>query len=443
MMNDNPYIQRAYAAAASRDPGQTVFLQTLETLYESLAPLLEERPLYASHGLLERLGQPELAAVFPVRWRDDRGRAQTARGFAVRYNSALGPYGESLVFRRGLDMSAAKALALESALEHSLAGLSLGGGLVGADVSPDRFSDGESRRFCRGFMEALYPLLPHPFSPAEQWAGQVPRRELGYLTGQAAQLDACLSLSSVPPQTAAAPPFSRSRAAGYGLCTFARCALREYAGIRLDGQTVLVSGAGGPAPWAGEMAARMGASVTAIGDGTGCLYAPEGLPLAVLRDMAAQPGMPLLLWAIRTPGAEYRPGPALWEMSADVIFLCDGGARLDAETARTVGERRPAGIFEGVPGACTARAARIFDRSGCLYSPAIASGAGGAAMACRPQIAAAGRWETERLLRSAMEGIFQTVREECARLGLAGSLAQGARIAAFRRIADAILEKGL
>lgn len=441
-MTDNPHIRRAYAAAAGRDIGQTGFLQSLEALYESLVPLLEEQPRYASHGLLERLGQPELTAAFPVLWRDDRGQTRSARGFYIRCSTALGPCRSKLVFRAGLDISAAKALALDAALEHSLAGFSLGGGLVGADVSPSRFSDGESRRFCRAFMEGLYPLLPHPFIPSAQWAGQVPRRELDCLDGQAARLNACLSLSAAVP----APevfPLSRSRAAGYGLCFFAQCALRECGGVRLDGQTVLVSGAGGPAAWAGEMAGRVGAAVTAIGDETGCLFAPEGLPLAVLRDMAAQPGMPLLLWAIRTPGVEYRPGPALWDVPADVIFLCDGNARLGAGTARAIAERRPAGVFEGVPGTCSATAARIFDRSGCLYSPAIASGAGGAVMACRTQGAVPGRWEAERQLRAAMEGIFQTVRDERSRFSCPGSLAQGAKIAAFRRIADAILEKGL
>ncbi len=439
-MTEHPSIRRAYAAAAARDPGETGFLQALEALYDCLGPCLEEQPRYA--GLLERLGEPERAAVFPVLWSDSCGTPRQARGFFIQYSTALGPCRGDLLFRTGLDMAAAKALALEAALEHSLAGLPLGGGFFGADVSPLRWDAGESLRFCRAFMLALYPFLPPAFHPAD-WAGRVPGRELGYLTGQYERLAALgpwVREASMQPNPG---PMTWHQAAGQGLCVFAELALRHMGLPGLESQTVLISGRDGPAAWAAEQAARMGAQVVALGDGTGCLHSQNGLPLSILRRMAAQPGLPLLLWAIRAPGVEYRPGPGLWDIPADTVFLCDGRARLDAEGARRVAAHRPAGVFEGVGRTCTALAARTLAAGAGVYVPAIASGAGGAVMAFRQRDASGSRWDAVRLLRDCMEDIFQTAWDESVRAGRPGDLDAGARIAAFRRIADAILAKGL
>ena len=188
---------------------------------------------------------------------------------------------------------------------------------------------------------------------------------------------------------------------------------------------------------------RDSAQVLAIGDETGCLFAGRGLPLSLLQSMAAQPGLPLLLWAIRAPGVEYRPGPTLWDAEADAVFLCDGRVRLNAEGARRLTARRPAGVFEGVPRACTPMAARVLAGSGALFVPAIAAGAGGAVMAFRQREAPMTRWEADRYLRTAMKDIFHAVQRECLAMGRPQDPAHGARAAAFRRIAAALLARGV
>lgn len=441
-MTEHPSIRRAYAAAAARDPGETGFLQALEALYDSLVPCLEEQPQIAAEGLLERLGEPERTTVFPVLWRDGRGRRRQARGFFIQYCTALGPCRGGLVLRGGMDMAAAKALALEDTLEKSLAGLPLGGGLAGADVSTAEMGDRELRWFCRSFADGLYPFLPAGACP-EDWAGQVPRRELDLLTGQYERLRSMIAGGVETVSGPERPAMSRCQAAGHGLCHFAQLALRQSGGSGLEGRTVAVLGLDGPAPWAGERAARMGAQVIAIGDETGCLYAGSGLPVSLLQSMAAQPGLPLLLWAIRAPGVEYRPGPGLWDIPADAVFLCDGHARLNGAAARRLAALRPAGVFEGAPRACTALAARILSGSGILYAPAIAAGAGGSIMAWRQRQTPLTRWEADRQLRAAMEEVFCAVQEERGPLDRSGDMAHAARAAAFRRIADTILAKGL
>ncbi len=438
-MTEQPYIRRTYAALAGRDPGQTGFLQALESLWESLAPWLEERPQCEAAGLLERLGEPERTALFPVIWTDDRGRVRHTRGFHIRCTTALGPCRCALALGPGLDLSAAKALALDISLCRSLAGLPLGGALAGADVAPGGLSDGESRRFCAGFMAGLYPLLDRDFRP-DQWAGQAPSRELDYLTGCYERMAALTGRGerSAPPPG----PMTPAQAIGCGLCHFARSALKRRGGQRLEGQRVLISGAGPAAVWAGETAARMGALPVALGDDAGCLYAAAGLPLALLRSMLREPGLPLLLWAVRSPGVEYRPGPVLWDIPADAVFLFGGGTKLGSAAARRVVLHRPAGVFEGAFQSVTARAGRIFAEGG-LYAPAIAAGAGGQIMAHRRWDGPADRWEADRRLRTAMEEVCRTVWDESERWGRPGDLLLGARTAAVEPIAQALIRKGI
>ena len=198
---------------------------------------------------------------------------------------------------------------------------------------------------------------------------------------------------------------------------------------------MLIAGCGPAGAWAGELAVRMGARVTAIGDESACLYAEGGLSLALLRDMGERPGLPLLVRAIRRPGIEYRPGPVLWDVPADVVFLCGGMPRVGAAAARRVMANSPAAVFEGTVQAATAQAGRIF-AGAALYSPGILSGAGSEIMACAS--GPAGPWEADRQLRAAMEALLQTVLDAGGQ-----DLAAGARALAFRRLADAMLAKGI
>lgn len=436
-MTEHPYIRRMIDSAAARNLGEEDFLDELFSLYGALAPCLRERPQYAAAGILERLSQPEQAVVFPVLWRDGRGRVRQNRGFYIRYSAALGPCRPDLIFREDLDLSSCKALALATTLQRSLAGLPMGGAIAGADADTSGFSDRDCHNFCAAFMDGVYPLLPTSFHPAA-WAGQVHGRELGYLAGEHERLSACLYTDAIPPW--APGPFSRPKAAGYGLVYFAQCALRRQLGIRLEGQSILIYGRDGTGAWAGEKAARLGAAVTAIGDETGTLCSPGGLPAGMLRGMAAQPELPLLLWALRSPGVEYRPGQGLWDLPADVVFLC--GGVISADDAGHIAAHRPLGVFEGVPRAAGGPAAGVFQTTGILFSPGIASGAGGAALSCRQRQAGLSRWEADRQLRAVMEAVFRAAWSESQQAGYPGDLAAGARMAAFRPIAEALLEKG-
>ena len=85
-------IHRVYDDVKQRDPNQPEFHQAVWEVLESLEPVLEAQPEYASSGLLQRLVEPERIIQFRVPWMGDDGTIRVNRGFRIQFNGAIGPY---------------------------------------------------------------------------------------------------------------------------------------------------------------------------------------------------------------------------------------------------------------------------------------------------------------------------------------------------------------
>ncbi|MCD7844776.1 MAG: hypothetical protein LUG57_02800 [Oscillospiraceae bacterium] len=225
----------------------------------------------------------------------------------------------------------------------------------------------------------------------------------------------------------------QDRARGYGLCYFAQDVLRKTAG-RLEGQAVAIGGHTGPAAWAGEKALQLGAMVTAIGGVSGCLQAPAGLPLALLRDMAKSPARPLASYASGTAGISFRPGMAVWDAGGDIYLPCDPACPLDEPGARAV-LAHGAAVFQGQESACTPEAVRLLREAGALYVPSVAAACGAALLHSDPP-------EPGRRLRAGIRAVLARLWET-ARPAPPQDLTAAAYSAAFQSIAQATLEQGV
>ncbi len=419
-----PFIQRAMAMAGAQGPEQSGYLRRLEAFFQSLVPCLDRHQESVAAGLPERLAAPERAVYFSVSFPGDDGQIHTAPCCFIQYSTILGPARCALTFQPTPDVSDLKWKALTLALENSLAGLSMGGAAAGAAIAPAALSPRESMAFCQRFITALAPFLP----VCAVLEGSVPRREQGYLRGQLNRLPR----SSPPPLLADRREMDQAK--GYGLCYFAQNALRKNGGPRLEGQAVAIGGHTGPAPWAGEKAFQLGAMVTAISGSSGCLYAPAGLPLALLRDIGRDPAHPLSSNADRAAGIDFRPGGALWDGNADVYLLCDPAHPLDEPGARAVAARGAA-VIEGGENVSTPEAARLLRETGILYIPGIAA-------ACGASILRTAAREPGKRLRTGMERLLDTIWEEALRAPRQ-DLTAAAHIAAFEPIARAMVEQGI
>ena len=140
----------------ARNSSEPVFLQAVDEVLHSLAPILGAYPEILEQNLLQRICEPERKLMFRVIWQDDAGAVHVNRGYRVKFNSALGPYKGGLRFHPTVNLGVIKFLGFEQVFKNSLTGLSIGGGKGGSNFDPKGKSEREIMRFCQSFMTELY-----------------------------------------------------------------------------------------------------------------------------------------------------------------------------------------------------------------------------------------------------------------------------------------------
>ena len=156
-------VDELMAHVIERNPHEVEFHQAVREVADSVAPVIEEHPIYRKLRILERMVEPERVVMFRVPWVDDDGDIRVNRGYRIEMNSALGPYKGGLRFHPSVNLSILKFLAFEQVFKNSLTTLPLGGGKGGADFNPHGRSDGEVMRFCQSFVSELFRHIAlHP-----------------------------------------------------------------------------------------------------------------------------------------------------------------------------------------------------------------------------------------------------------------------------------------
>ena len=446
---NSPYLNRIYEQHCLRDPHQSEFLQALREMLKSLDLLAAHHPLYETHGLLERLTEPERVISFRVPWVDDAGRVQVNRGCRVQFNSAIGPYKGGLRFHPSVTPSLLKFLAFEQTFKNSLTGLPIGGGKGGADFDPKGRSDGEIMRFCQSFMTELYRHTG-PFTDIPAGDIGVGAREIGYLFGQYRRLRNSWDAAAI---TGKALSFSgspaRTEATGYGLCYFTQEMLKHFQNDSLAGKRVIISGSGNVALFAAEKASAIGAKVIAMSDSAGYIYDPNGIDLPLLQDLKLNRRARIRTYADQKNGISYTADcRGIWSIPCDIAFPCATQNELDADDARTLIANGVQAVAEGANMPSTPEAIRLFREAGVLFAPAKAANAGGVAVSSLEMTQNSMRctWSFEKVdarLQHIMTGIFHQIYDASVECGVPGDLVAGANIAGFRKVAAAMLAQGI
>ena len=102
----NKYIASVLADVKAKNADQPEFLQAVEEVLTTLAPVIEANPAYQANAILERIVEPERTIIFRVPWIDDKGIVRVNRGYRVQFNSAIGPYKGGLRFDPSVNLSA-------------------------------------------------------------------------------------------------------------------------------------------------------------------------------------------------------------------------------------------------------------------------------------------------------------------------------------------------
>lgn len=432
-----------------RDPHQAEFLQTVEEVLDSLWPFITANPRYADYALLERLIEPERIIQFRVCWIDDAGRTQVNRAFRIQHNNALGPYKGGLRFHPSVNLSILKFLAFEQTFKNALTGLPMGSGKGGSDFDPKGKSEGEIMRFCQAFMLELYRHLgPDTDVPAGDIG--VGGREIGYMAGMLKKLtNSCASvLTGKDP--AYGGSLIRAEATGYGTVYFVKNML-ERTGRTMQGCRVAISGSGNVAQFAIEKAMEFGARVVTVSDSGGAVSDPDGFDaekLSALRDCRNVQRQSVANYAHKF-GLDYLPGQRPWHIPVDIALPCATQNELNRNDAETLIKNGVMCVAEGANMPCTNDAVLSFLDAGVLYAPGKASNAGGVAVSGLEMSQNAIRlsWTREEV-DTRLQEIMERIHTACVEHGTSEkdgrvNYVDGANIAGFVRVADAMLSQGI
>ncbi|MBV7455312.1 NADP-specific glutamate dehydrogenase [Acidovorax sp. sif1233] len=433
---------------AHRNPGQPEFLQAVTEVMESLWPFIAQHPRYAEHGLLERLVEPERIVMFRVSWVDDHGTVQVNRGYRIQHSMAIGPYKGGLRFHPSVNLSVLKFLAFEQTFKNALTTLPMGGGKGGSDFDPKGKSPGEVMRFCQAFVSELFR---HVGADTDVPAGDigVGGREVGFMAGMMKKLSNRADCVFTGKGLSFGGSLIRPEATGYGTVYFAQEMLKSR-GRSLDGMRVSVSGSGNVAQYAVEKALQLGAKVVTVSDSSGTIVDEDGFTpqkLAELMEVKNHLYGRVSDYAART-GSRFEAGVRPWHVPVDVALPCATQNELDAQDAATLIRNGVVCVAEGANMPSTIDAAKAFEAAGVLYAPGKASNAGGVATSGleMSQNAARLSWPREEVdarLLQIMQGIHAACLHYGKRSDGSVSYVDGANIAGFVKVADAMLVQGV
>ena len=443
------YTDKVYDGLKKKYYWENEFLQAAREVLDSLSPFLENAPRYERAKILERLVEPERVIIFRVPWVDDNGDVQVNTGYRVEFNSAIGPYKGGLRFHPSVNLGILKFLGFEQVFKNSLTGLPLGGGKGGSDFDPKGKSDNEVMAFTQSFMSELFR---HIGANTDVPAGDigVGGREIGYMFGQYKKLKNSFEGVLTGKGLNWGGSLIRSEATGYGAVYFAEEMLKTK-GESFDGKTVLLSGSGNVAQYALEKINALGGKVISLSDSSGSIIDKDGInqeKLEYMLDLKNNRRGRIKEYADEY-GCEYFEGKRPWELvKADVALPCATQNEISLEEAKTMVANGVSCISEGANMPTEPDAVEFLIENKVLFGPGKAANAGGVAtsgleMSQNSMRIAWTREEVDEKLHRIMINIHQACVNAAEEANVQGNYVDGANIAGFKKVADAMLDQGV
>jgi glutamate dehydrogenase (NADP+) len=447
-MNAGDYINEVLEKVKNRNASEPEFLQAVEEVLVSLAPVLEKHPEYVEANLLERMVEPERQILFRVPWVDDNGNIQVNRGMRIQFNGAIGPYKGGLRFHPSVYIGIIKFLGFEQIFKNSLTGLPIGGGKGGSDFDARGKSDAEIMRFCQSFMTELYRHIgPDVDVPAGDIG--VGGREIGYLYGQYRRLKGSFENGVLTGKGLSyGGSLIRPEATGFGVTYFCQEML-NHQGETLKGKTVALSGFGNVAWGACQKVEQLGGKVVTLSGPDGYIYDPEGITgekIDYLLEMRASGRDKVQDYADKY-GVEFFPGEKPWGRKVDIIMPCATQNDIHLEHAKQIVANEIKYVVEGANMPTTNEAVKYLQENGVLVGPAKAANAGGVATSALEMSQNSMRlsWTKEEVddkLHQIMSNIHNNAMKAAKDYGFGYNLVAGANIAGFLKVADAMHAQG-
>lgn len=424
---------------------QKEFLNAVNEIFTSIKPALDRHPEYEAANIPARIITPDRIIVFKVEWKDDLGNIRVNNGYRVQFNNENGPYKGGLRFHPTVNLSILKFLGFEQIFKNRLTGLPLGGGKGGSDFNPKGKSDAEVIRFCHSFMDELYKYIgPSIDVPAgdigvggreiramyEEYERLTGRKD-GALTGKPLDMGGSLG---------------RTEATGYGLCYITERMLEECLNSSFKGKNVVISGSGNVAIYAAEKTTQLGGKVLAMSDSSACVYDPDGIDLAYVKDIKEKRRGRIAEYLDSHHNAKKLESKDIWTIKCDIALPCATQLELDLDSAKELIKNGVIAVGEGANMPCTLDATKEFINNGVLFLPGKASNAGGVAVSGLEMIQNANKqkWAfatVDNKLKGIMGNIFDNISKTAEEYGAKDHFVVGANIYSFLAIADEMMGK--
>ena len=441
------YVDEVLARVKKQNATEPEFLQAVEEVLESLRPVIDaNEEKYRKEALLERLCEPDRQIKFRVPWVDDKGQVQVNTGYRVQFNNAIGPYKGGLRLHPSVNIGIIKFLGFEQIFKNSLTSLPIGGAKGGSDFDPKGKSDREVMAFCQSFMSELYKYIG---ADVDVPAGDIGTgaREIGYMFGQYKKLRGTYEGVLTGKGLSYGGSLARTEATGYGLLYLTE-ELMKCHGESLEGKVCCVSGSGNVAIYACEKAQQLGAKVVTVSDSTGWVYDPEGIDVALLKEVKEVHRARLTEYAEKRPSAQYHEGRGVWQIKCDIALPYATQNELLIDDAKQLVANGCKAVCEGANMPTTLDATKYLQDNGVLFVCGKASNAGGVATSALEMSQNSERlsWTAEEVDHR-LHLIMEEIHRNCVKYGAQPdgyvNYVKGANVAGFMKVARAMMAQGI
>lgn len=448
------------------------FQQAYHEIVSSLqdSTLFEKNPKYKK--VLPVVSVPERIIQFRVTWENDAGEQEVASGYRVQYNSAKGPYKGGLRFHPSVNLSILKFLGFEQIFKNALTGLDMGGAKGGLCVDLKGRSNNEIRRICNSFMREL---SRHIGQDTDVPAGDigVGGREIGYLFGAYRSYRNSWEGVLTGKGLNWGGSLIRPEATGFG-CVYFTQAMIDYATKGKEsftGKRVAISGAGNVAQFAALKVIELGGVVVSLSDSKGCIISETGITaeqVAAIAEAKVQfKSLEQIVGeysAFTENKVKYLAGARPWVNAGavDIALPCATQNEVSGDEAKGLVAAGVKFVAEGSNMGCTPEAIEVFETARATaatqaeavwYAVGKASNCGGVAVSGleMAQNSQRVRWTRETVDKE-LKKIMVNCFNECVSAAVEynnetnknalPSIAKGANIAGFIKVADAMFDQG-
>jgi len=225
----------------------------------------------------------------------------------------------------------------------------------------------------------------------------------------------------------------------------------------LEGKTCAISGAGNVALYCAQKLIELGAKVITLSDSSGYIYDAGGIDrdkLAYVKHLKNIRRGRIKDYVEKYPSAVYTEADysldynPVWGHRAVCAFPCATQNEINDKDAYNLINNNIKLVCEGASMPCTPEAVDIFLERNVLFALGKAANAGGVAVSGLELVQNSMRlnWlreEVDKRLKIIMKSIHNTCLEAAEQYGTPGNYVNGANIAGFVKVVDAMLDQGI